>query len=633
VSARLGLLVAALLALAGGCDEPAPAASATAATSTPIDPTFSRDVAPILFRHCAVCHRPGEAAPFPLLAYADAAKRADQIVTVTASGYMPPWLPEEGFGEFVGERRLDAREKETLARWEATGAPEGDPKDVPPAPTFPSGWQLGEPDLVLAPPTPYRLRADGGDDWRNLVLPVAVDGPRFLASVEIEPGNPRVVHHAILRVDPTRYSRRLDAKDDLPGFPGMDSGVASNPDGHFYGWTPGRRPLAGDPETAPRIEPGSDLVLQLHLFPSGKPEDVSPSVGLRFSTQPPKRRQYIVTLDDVTIDIPPGDSDYAVEDEFTLPVDVDVISVYPHAHFLGKKLHGFATLPDGSTTWLVKIDDWDFNWQDEYRFATPVRLPRGSTVHMSYRYDNSEANVRNPSHPPRRVTIGDKTTDEMGQIILQVLPRDAADLARLEDALMEHNAAKRPGDWRAHYNLALVRDKSGRLAEAKAEYERVLELDPKLPFIHEKLGVVLLKQNRPEDAKRRFEEAIRLDPEFAEAHTGLGSARLGAGDAAGAAASYAEAARLAPRLPEAHANLAVAYTHLGRLDDAEAECREAIRLRPGFALAHANLGLVLARREKWEAAAAALEEALRLDPKLADARRNLDAVRSRLGGR
>lgn len=620
-AARPGLGLAALallVALPAGCGgEP-----------LPDTPTFARDVAPILFEHCAVCHRPGEAAPFALLDYADARKRADQIAIVTGSGFMPPWLPEPGYGDFVGERRLDEREIAILARWSETGTPEGDVKDLPPAPVFAAGWLLGEPDLVIGAEAPYRLRADGGDDWRNLILPVPIDATRFVKSIEIRPGNPRVVHHAILRVDATRYSRRLDAKDDLPGFPGMDSGVASNPDGHFYGWTPGRVPLPGDEDTALRLSPGADFVLQLHLYPSGKEEDVRPSVGLHFASRPPSRRQYIVTLDDVTIDIPPGDADHAVEDDFTLPVDVDVLSVYPHAHFLGKTLHGFATLPDGSTRWLVRIDDWDFNWQDEYRFETPVFLPKGSTVRMRYRFDNSAANVRNPHVPPRRVTIGDRTTDEMGQLILQVLPRDAADLARLEEALMLHNAAKRPGDWKAHYNLALVRDKNGRLPEAMAEYERVLALDPKLPFIHEKLGVVLLKLGRTDEGRRRLEEAIRLDPEFAEAHAGLGNALLQGGDAAGALASYETASRLAPNLADADNNIAVALTHLGRFEEAEEKYRAAIRKRPGFALAHENLGLVLLQRKRFADAAGAFEEALRLDPSLAAAKRNLEKARA-----
>lgn len=621
--ARLAAFAAPLLALAG-CGGEAP--------GVPDAPTFTRDVAPILFEHCAVCHRAGEAAPFPLLEYADARKRADQIAIVTGSGFMPPWLPEKAYGEFVGERRLDERELAILARWAETGAAEGEAEDLPLPPVFAAGWQLGEPDLVIAAPEPYRLRADGGDDWRNLILPAPIDVPRYVKSIEIRPGNPRVVHHAILRVDPTSYSRRLDGKDDLPGFPGMDGGVASNPDGHFYGWTPGRMPLPGDEETALRLNPGTDFVLQLHLFPSGKEEDVRPSIGLHFATKPPARRQYIVTLDDVTIDIPPGEKEYPVEDAFTLPVDVEVLSVYPHAHFLGKSLHGFATLPDGSTAWLVRIDDWDFNWQDEYRFVKPVFLPKGSTVHMKYRYDNSEENVRNPFQPPRRVTIGDRTTDEMGQLILQVLPRDAADLARLEEALMLHNARKRPGDWKAHYNLALVRDKNGRLPEAMAEYERVLALEPELPFIHEKLGVVFLKLGRTDEGRRRLEEAIRLDPGFAEAHAGLGNALLQGGDAAGAAACYETAARLAPGLADADNNLAVAYTHLGRLEDAETRCREAIRKRPGFALAHENLGLVLARRERWADAARAFEEAIRLDPNLPDARRHLERARAALRG-
>ena len=296
---------------------------------------------------------------------------------------------------------------EKIVRWVDSGAPEGDPADLPEPPAWPEGWQLGTPDLVLELEEPFVVPAEGKDLYRNFVLPIPVTEPRFVRTLEFLPDNPRLLHHAVMRVDTTGSTRELDARDPGPGFAGMSMGRAALPDGRFLGWAPGKSPDPGDEDAAWRLEPGMELVLQMHLRPSGREESIRPSIGLHFASEAPTKHPRALTLSSSQIDIPPGESAYTIEDTFVLPVPVEVLSVYPHAHYLGKDLQAFALLPDGGTRWLMRIDPWDFDWQDQYRFAEPVSLPAGAKLVMRYTYDNSAENPANPSSPPRRVVYAE----------------------------------------------------------------------------------------------------------------------------------------------------------------------------------------------------------------------------------
>ena len=344
------------------------------------EPTFTRDVAPILYRHCSNCHRPGESAPFDLLTYRDAQQRDKQIAMVTASRFMPPWLPAEDGPAFTGARGLSREQIELLQRWYKNGSPEGDPADLPPMPEWTVGWQLGQPDLEIEPAETYTLPADGVDIFRNLIVPIPNERTRYVRTIDLRPGNSRIVHHAVMRVDRSRSSRLLDQRDPGPGYGGMEWGEAQPPEGHFLGWTPGKVPYAGSDELAWVLEPGSDLIVQLHMLPTGKPEPIKPRIGLYFAEAPPSRRLDTVVLDVKDIDIPAGKRDHVVEESYDLPVAVEIVSAYPHAHYLGRELLGWAELPDGSRQTLIRIPDWDFNWQDQYRYVEPIRLPAGSRV-------------------------------------------------------------------------------------------------------------------------------------------------------------------------------------------------------------------------------------------------------------
>jgi hypothetical protein len=393
--------------------------------------TFARDVAPILYGHCVVCHRPGESAPFSLLSYEDAARRAELIAQVTASRYMPPWQPEPGYGHFAGERRLTAAEIETLRRWAAEGAPQGAEIQAPKPPVFPDGWQLGRPDLVAHMARPYEVAAGGDDQYRCFVVPLGLERDRYVRAVEFRPSDRAVVHHALFFLDRSGLARRLDGGNGYScfGAPGF------LPSGALGGWTPGNFAIRMPADIPAPLRRGTDLVLQLHFHPTGKPEMEQAELGIYFADHPPTRSLMDIALGSHAIDIPAGDRAYKVRDHFTTPVDVDAIGIIPHAHYICRDMKGWAILPDGRKEWLIWIRDWNFNWQEQYRYAEPVRLPAGTRLEMEFTYDNSEANPRNPNHPPRRVLWGGGTTDEMAGLHVQVVPVRQSDAEELGQAL------------------------------------------------------------------------------------------------------------------------------------------------------------------------------------------------------
>src|SRR5712671_6559836 len=334
--------------------------------------TFHKDVAPIVLDQCAYCHRPGQSAPFTLLNYADVKKRAKLVADVTGRRYMPPWLPEPRYGDFAGVRRLTEDQLGVIQQWVAEGAVEGNPADGPPTPRWPEGWQLGEPDLVVKMPEAYDLAAEGKDVYRNVVIPIPLSERRYVKAVEFQPGNPKVIHHAFITVDQTRESRRLAEKQNPPGFDGMElPETAIMVAGQMLGWQPGKQAEATGEGLSWPLEKNSDLVLQLHLHPTGKPEQVQSAVGFYFTNQRPAKTPFRLYLPVWRIDIPAGARDYAVENSYVLPVDVDVLRVSPHAHYIAKEMQGYAILPDGTKRWLLLIKDWDFNWQGDYRYAQP----------------------------------------------------------------------------------------------------------------------------------------------------------------------------------------------------------------------------------------------------------------------
>jgi len=509
----------------------------SARAATP--PTFARDIAPVIYEHCAPCHHPGEAAPFSLLTFEDVRKRAAQIAAATLSGFMPPWLPEKGYGDFADDRRLTTAQIATIAAWVRDGAPVGSAADIPPAPSFNNEWQLGKPDQVLEVGAPFELPAAGRDVYWNFIFTPNVTTRRWVRAIEIRPGQPRVVHHANLLVDRER-SAHLQETAPGKGFPGMDLVITRSPfdpDGHFLFWKPGNTPHVEPNGFAWRLDPGNDLVLNMHLQPSGKREQVRPSIGLYFTDQPQTKFPLLVQLeDDAALDIPAGVPDFPIADDFRLPFDADILAVYPHAHYLGKLLEAWATLPGdsnqraGSRKWLVRIPNWDQNWQGVFYYREPVFLPKGSVIHMRYRYDNSTANVRNPNHPPKEVRAGNQATDEMGHLWLQVLPRGAGDHRReLQEAVMRHHLEKNPSDFVAHMNLGAILLARLNPQAAVSELQTAARLQPNRPEVHNMLGLGLATLNRNAEAIPQFELALKARPDYASARFNLATsqAKLG----------------------------------------------------------------------------------------------------------
>jgi peroxiredoxin len=391
--------------------------------------TFARDIAPILYRHCTGCHHPGEVAPFSLLSYEEAARRAGLIARVTASRYMPPWLPEPGYGHFRGERRLTAAEIDKIRIWAEAGAPRGDGADMPAPPTYPKGWRMGPPDLVLRMPKPFAVAADGPDVYECFVVPSGLTEDRYVRAAEFRPGDRSVVHHGLFLLDAMGAARRNGMQYPCFGAPGF------LPSGGLGGWTPGSSPIQMPDGVSIPIRKGSDLILQIHYHPIGKAGSDQSTLALYFASRPPEKRVVDIGLVSRDIDIPAGAADYRVRDHFTTPVDVVAIGIIPHAHYVCKEMKGWAILPNGRKQWLIWIRDWDFNWQDQYHYATPMHFPAGTRFEMEFSYDNSATNPRNPNHPPRRVVWGPSSTDEMAGLHLQVVPERMSDLEELGQAL------------------------------------------------------------------------------------------------------------------------------------------------------------------------------------------------------
>ena len=395
--------------------------------------TYAHDVAPILQRQCQTCHRAGEIGPMALTNYTQAAAWRQDIKRYTTSRQMPPWKADPGAGDFQDARRLSDHEIATLAKWADAGAPEGDPKDLPPPPHFNEGWALGKPDMVLQPDRPYHVDADGPDVYRCFVIPTDFTQDRYVSAVDVQPGNRAVVHHVIAFIDGSGASAKLDGHEKEPGYTSF-GGLHFMPTGALGGWAPGITPHYLPAGVATAVPRGARIVLQVHYHKDGKAETDLSRVGVYFSKGPVTKTLHVIPLI-AGLHIPPGDSHYTVTTtSVPSPVGFHLIAITPHMHLLGRTMKVTATLPDGHQLPLVSVSDWDFNWQSIYFYKNPVALPVGTRATLTATYDNSVHNPRNPNSPPKLVTWGEQTTDEMCIAFLHyTLDR-------------EHLSARDPGD-------------------------------------------------------------------------------------------------------------------------------------------------------------------------------------------
>src|SRR5262245_27362514 len=580
---------------------------ASQANAEPSGPkTFSRDVAPILYAHCATCHRPDGSAPFSLITYDEVRPRAAAIAKAVEARAMPPWKPIAGTGPFVGDRRLTDGDIETIAAWARNGSAEGTRGDLPALPHWAAGWQLGTPDLIVELPE-YTLAAGPIDTFRNFVVALPTVTARYVRALEFRPGSP-AVHHANLFVDTTSASRRLDDADPAPGYEGLIPFSAAFPEGQILAWTPGQVPTLSPPGMAWRLVPGSDLLVQLHLQPTSSPVRLHPVVGLFFTNQAPTIVPTALRLGRQDIDIAPGDADYRTSDSYRLPVDVQIQALQPHAHARAHQVRLTAELPDASRRTLIAIDDWDSHWQDVYRFAQPFWLPAGTRLVTEFTFDNSAANRRNPDTPLKRVSWGVTASDEMGHAWIQVLTRSEADRRALA------------ADFR---NKQLDEDIVG--------YETRIRLRPDDPTLRDDVALLYLAANNPDPAIRHFEASERLRPESAAASNNLGTALEAAGRLGEAERRYRRAIEQNPDYVIARNNFARILTTQGKLADATDQYRAVVRLSPDSVDAQNNFGNILLARGFDKEAAAPLEHALQLNPNHPEAHFNLARLLVRRG--
>jgi hypothetical protein len=371
--------------------------------------TFNRDIMPILQARCQACHRPGQAAPFSLMNYRQAAQWAEDIERETAARRMPPWKPVAGFGEFRDEQRLTDGEVETIAAWVRADLAEGARDDLPSPRQFPTGgWQLGEPDLVLTMEE-FEVYATGRDIIRQFVVPTELQDDKWVTAVEFHAGNARVAHHAIFFTDTSGRARQLDAEDPEPGF----SRFGFAPTGGIGGWAVGTQPQPLPEGVGMQLAKNADIVVQMHYHPTGKVEKDQSSLGVYFAKSPVKKPLATIPVFGWRFQWPAGEERIKTTGRFRVPVDLHALSVFPHMHMLGREFKMHATLPDGSVVPLIQIDDWDFNWQQSYMYKSAIGLPKGTTIDLESYADNSSKNPVNPNNPPRAINFGEQSTDEM----------------------------------------------------------------------------------------------------------------------------------------------------------------------------------------------------------------------------
>jgi hypothetical protein len=364
-------------------------------------PMFTKDVAPILQKKCQNCHRRHHIGPFGLETYEQARKRAADIAAVVSDRSMPPWKPAPGVGPAIKhDQSLSREEIAILEAWAEAGAPQGDPKHMPPPEQYSENWKLGTPDVVLEPAEDFSIPASGPDLYRCFVIPTNLARETFISAIDFQPGNRRVVHHISAYIDTSssRAARQRDEAEKGPGYTSYSGpGIASFEELCF--WNAGHVPSHLPAGVGLRLPAQVDLIVQIHYHPSGKPEVDRTRLGLYFSREPVKQALHWNAASSFDFKLPPGQSDITVVGKWFVPADVEALAVSPHMHLLGRSMHMSVTYPDGHTTDLIHIPEWDPSWQNTYYFQKPIPLPKGSVVKAHALFDNSP-HPRYPNQPP-----------------------------------------------------------------------------------------------------------------------------------------------------------------------------------------------------------------------------------------
>ena len=406
---RFRLLVVLLGLLVGGAGATTPGRSAVASGVT-----FNQEISRLLQQHCQECHRPGGGGPFELVQYEHVYRRRDKILAAMEKRSMPPWKALQGYGEFIGERRLSAAEIAMVARWVADGAPQGDPRDLPPPRQWSSGPLGGKPDLVLRPDQPFTVPARSGDIYRCFSVATSFPEDRYFTAADVVPGNSKIVHHVLAMVDRSGLSASIPSRDGAYGYPCF-GGPGVRIDGYLGGWAPGARPWDLPEGVGMLLPKGARIVFQLHYHNQRLTAETDHTeLWLRAASGPVQKRLHFMRVGQFRLTIPAGAPRHEIEAGSFVHQPMQLIAIHPHMHLLGREMKVWARMKDESTQPLIHIDDWDFHWQGFYFYRKPVALPVGSWIELTAAWDNSEQNPRNPNKPPREVSWGEKTTDEMG---------------------------------------------------------------------------------------------------------------------------------------------------------------------------------------------------------------------------
>jgi hypothetical protein len=387
-------------------------------------PTFTKDVAPILYQNCTSCHRPGEIGPMPLISYSDARPWAKSIATHVADGTMPPWHADPAHGAFLNDRRLSEKDRNTILKWASSGAPEGNKADMPKLPAFAEGWQIGTPDTIWSMLEDYPVPASGTIDYKNFEVPSNLTEDRWAQAIEVRPGDRSVVHHVIVYLIDPKAARgpqpftpagNMRRPADAPKPSKADDNdrpMKHGPTGWLAGYAPGQAVRVYQPGTALRVPAGATLIIQEHYTASGKATTDRTRIGIKWAKEAPKTEVNVATLQNMNFVLPAGTSDTRVDAELTLNQDTTIWSLLPHTHMRGKKWQITAIYPDGRNEILLDVPKYDFNWQTDYVFKQPLNVPKGTKIHTAAWYDNSTANKANPD-PKKDVYWGDQTWEEM----------------------------------------------------------------------------------------------------------------------------------------------------------------------------------------------------------------------------
>lgn len=380
-------------------------------------PNYSKDVAPIIYTKCTSCHRVGEIGPMPFTNYNEVKNYGQMIKFVTSSGYMPPWTPDHNYSSFLGERKLTKEEINTIQEWVNNGMEQGNPNDEPSLPYFPDGSVLGTPDLTIKMSERFLHKGNNKDQYQIFVLPVNINQEKKVKAIEFRPGNKKIVHHAILALDTTQKAFELDAKDQRYGYEQFGGFGFTPTENNWASWTPGNLSRFYPADIGKTLYKNSTLLAQIHYAPVSSDEYDQSTINIFYD----KDNLVVRNLRTGAVGVPqlkeqfiiPANQVKTFKGELNVPADISLISVLPHMHLLGKSWEVFAVTPQNDTLEIIKIDNWDFNWQDNYYLKNMMKIPRNSKIYAFATYDNTVNNPYNPSSPPKDMTWGESTLEEM----------------------------------------------------------------------------------------------------------------------------------------------------------------------------------------------------------------------------